>query len=440
LGIMSAGDAASNYINDIIFLYIGGFLVALAMQRWNLHRRIALGMLLFFGMRPRALLLGFMTPTFFLSMFISNTATTMMMAPIALAVLADLEERGHPGVRDGFGVGLLLAIAYCASIGGTATLIGTPPNLSFARILEITFPGAPEISFAQWFVFAFPLALGMAALLWAFIGWMYARGETGAFNRAVIAEQYRALGPWTFEQRAVLTAFTTLGLLWMTRTGVDLGAFSAPGWSALFERPDYLRDGTVAIAVAIVLFLCPAPSEPGKRLLDWETAKGLRWDIVLLFGGGFALASAFVSSGLSAWLGDGMAGLGGLHPVLLVAAICLGISLLTELTSNTATTEMALPILAALAVGIGVHPLLLMIPATLACSCAFMLPVATPPNAIVFAMGNISVAQMARTGILLNLAAIALITAAAFLLGPFVFGIDIGGPMPEWAVLGGEES
>ncbi|MBI1318760.1 MAG: DASS family sodium-coupled anion symporter [Candidatus Hydrogenedens sp.] len=437
LGIMNAADAASNYVNDIIFLYIGGFLVALAMQRWNLHRRIALGMLLLCGTRPRALLAGFMLPTFFLSMFISNTATTMMMAPIALAVLADLEERGSAGVRGGFGVGLLLAIAYCASIGGTATLIGTPPNLSFARILEITFPEAPHISFAQWFVFGFPLAVSMAVLLWALISWMYARGVSEPFDRRVIAGQYRALGPWSFEQRAMLLAFGALGILWMTRSDVDLGALQVPGWSTLFEYPAYLRDGTVAIAVASILFLVPAPSEPGRRLLDWDTAKTLRWDIVLLYGGGFALANAFVTSGLSAWLGDGMSGLAGLPPVALVFTLCLGISLLTELTSNTATTEMALPILAALAVGIGVHPLLLMLPATLACSCAFMLPVATPPNAIVFGAGNLTIAQMARTGFLLNLAAVVLITALTFLLGPLVFGIGAGGGMPEWAVLSG---
>lgn len=436
LGIMSAGNAAANYINDIIFLYLGGFLVALAMQRWNLHRRIALRMLLFFGGHPRALLLGFMVPTFFLSMFISNTATTMMMVPIAIAVLADLEERGQSGIMRGFGVGLLLAIAYCASIGGMATLIGTPPNLSFARILQITFPDAPQIGFAQWFLFGFPLALCMAAVLWAQIVWMHTRGlGEGQFNRDVLVSQYRALGPWTFEQRAMLSAFTVLGLLWMSRTGIVLGDFTLPGWSDLFEHPDYFGDGTVAIAVACLLFLLPAPSEPGKYVLDWETAKGLRWDIVLLYGGGFALASAFVSTGLSAWMGEGLSGLDGLPPVALVFTICLAISFLTELTSNTATTEMALPILAALAVGIGVNPLLLMMPATFACSCAFMLPVATPPNAIVFGAGNISVAQMVRTGFLLNLIAIILITALTFLLGPLVLNIDPGAPAPEWAVL-----
>jgi len=436
LGIMSAKDAAANYVNDIIFLYIGGFLVALAMQRWNLHRRIALGMTLLFGVKPRSLLLGFMVPTFFLSMFISNTATTMMMAPIALAVLSDMEERGHPGIGKGFGVGLLLAIAYTASIGGTATLIGTPPNLSFARIMAITFPAAPEISFAQWFVFGFPLALTMAVILWAFMVWRFAR-NTGVeeFNREVIAKQYRVLGPWSFEQRTILVAFVSLGMLWMTRKGFSLGALAVPGWSDLFEHPQYFGDGTVAIAVAILLFLIPSREEPGGRLLDWDTARDLRWDIVLLYGGGFALASAFVVSGLSAWLGDRLAGLGGLPPVLMVLALCGAMSLLTELTSNTATTEMALPILAALAVGIDVHPLLLMLPATLACSCAFMLPVATPPNAIVFGAGNLSVAQMARNGLLLNVAAVLLITLVTFLLGPLVFGIELGASPPDWAVL-----
>ena len=436
LGIMDSKAAAANYVNDIIFLYVGGFLVALAMQRWNLHRRIALGMLLLFGVRPRALLLGFMAPTFLLSMFISNTATTMMMAPIAIAVLADLEERGHPGVMKGFGSGLLLAIAYCASIGGMATLIGTPPNLSFARIMQITFPDAPPISFAQWFLFGFPLALAMAAALWVQIAWMHTRG-TGvhSFNREVIVAQYRALGPWSFEQRALLAAFSLLGLLWMTRAGADLGPVNLPGWSSLFEHPAYFGDGTVAIAMACLLFMIPSTSEPGRRLLDWEVAKGLRWDIVLLYGGGFALASAFVASGLSAWMGERLSGLSGLPPVALVFGLCAGMSLLTELTSNTATTEMALPILAALAVGIGVHPLLLMLPATFACSCAFMLPVATPPNAIVFGAGNLSVAQMARTGFALNLAAVILITAATFLLGPWVFGIGAGEGLPDWAVL-----
>jgi sodium-dependent dicarboxylate transporter 2/3/5 len=329
----------------------------------------------------------------------------------------------------------LLCIAYSASIGGMATLIGTPPNLSFVRIMQVTFPDAPHISFAQWFLFGFPLAVAMAGAMWLQLSWMYARGgEDQRIDRDVIVQQYRALGAWTFEQAVVLTAFILVGLLWMTRTGFDVGAVSLPGWSDLFEHGAYFGDGTVAIAVATALFLSPSRNEAGKQLLDWETAKGLRWDIVLLYGGGFALASAFVSSGLSAWLGEGLSGLSGFHPVLVVFGVCFAISLLTELTSNTATTEMVLPILAALAVGIGVHPLLLMLPATFACSCAFMLPVATPPNAIIFGAGRVTVAQMVRTGFVLNFAAVVLITLATFLLGPLLTEGSLT-EAPAWAVL-----
>jgi sodium-dependent dicarboxylate transporter 2/3/5 len=435
LGIMGSGAVAANYVNDIIFLYVGGFLVALAMQRWNLHRRIALGMLSLTGASTGAVLAGFMIPTFFVSMWISNTATTMMMVPIALAVLADLEARGEGGVSDRFSTGLLLSIAYSASIGGMATLIGTPPNLSFARIMQITFPEAPHFTFSQWFAFGFPLALAMALVLWAQLWWMYARRGSGApLDPRIIREQYRALGPWTAEQVIVLVAFLSVGVLWMTRTGFDLGFLSIPGWAGLFEHPEYFGDGTVAIGVSCVLFLIPSTNEPERRLLDWEVAKGLRWDIVLLYGGGFALASAFVASGLSAWLGDRLGGLQGLHPMLLVFVVCLGISFLTELTSNTATTEMVLPVLAALAVAVGVHPFLLMLPATFACSCAFMLPVATPPNAIIFGAGKVTVAQMARTGFVLNLAAVVLITLATWLLGGWVAGESLT-VLPDWAVL-----
>lgn len=435
LGIMGSSAVAANYINDIIFLYLGGFLVALAMQRWNLHRRIALGMLMLTGSSPSAVLAGFMIPTFFISMWISNTATTMMMLPIALAVLSDLEARGEGGVSSRFSVGLLLSIAYCASIGGMATLIGTPPNLSFARILQITFPDAPAFTFAQWFAFGFPLALSMALILWVQLWWMYARrGNSTPIDQRIIHDQYRALGRWTYEQVTVLIAFIAVGVLWMTRTGFDLGSFAIPGWADWFEHPAYFGDGTVAIAVACLLFLLPSRAEPGRRLLDWEVAKGLRWDIVLLYGGGFALASAFVSSGLSGWMGNRLAMLEGLHPVLLVFVVCLVISFITELTSNTATTEMVLPILAALAVGVGLNPLLLMLPATFACSCAFMLPVATPPNAIIFGAGKVSVSQMARTGFVLNFAAVVLITLATFLLGDWI-SEDSLTTLPDWAVL-----
>ncbi|MBX3179649.1 MAG: SLC13/DASS family transporter [Candidatus Hydrogenedentes bacterium] len=435
LGVMSGKDVPGYYFNDIIFLFLGGFLVALAMQRWDLHRRIALRILLFFGGRPSRVLLGFMAPTFFLSMWISNTATTMMMAPIAISLIVRLEESGPERAVRRFSTALLLGIAYSASVGGTATLIGTPPNLSMVVITERIFPGAPPMAFAPWFAFALPGALLMLAALWAVLRSMYLRDSASLrVDMAVIREQYRALGPVTFEQRAVFAVFAAMALLWLTREGIQTESLAIPGWSALFPEPSYLRDGTVATALALILFVLPAPSRPGARIMDWQTARALPWDIVLLFGGGFALAAGFSTSGLAAWAGEQMTGLAGFPPVALVFFLCLAVSFLTELTSNAATTEMLLPVIAALAVAIQVHPFLLIIPVTLACSFAFMLPVATPPNALIFGTNRVKMLDMARTGFVFNLLAVALVTIGIFTLGSTIFAIDLDA-MPAWATL-----
>ncbi len=437
LGIMSGKDVPGYYFNDIIFLFLGGFMVALAMQRWNLHRRIALRLLLLFGGRPSRVLLGFMAPTFFLSMWISNTATTMMMVPIALSLIIRMEEKDGGPATKRFSTGLLLGIAYSASIGGTATLIGTPPNLSMTVITERMFPGAPTIDFAPWFLFAFPGSLIMAAVLWGLLRWMYLRdGENLRIDTAVIRSQYEAMGPITYEQRVVFLVFSTMAILWLSRSGIDVGPLNIPGWAALFPEPGYVRDGTVAAAMALVLFVLPSRTEPGSRVMDWLSAEALPWDIVLLFGGGFALAAGFAESGLALWAGEQMAGLSGFSPMALVFGLCLAVSLLTELTSNAATTEMLLPVVSSLAVAIKVHPLLLIIPVTLSCSFAFMLPVATPPNALIFGTNRIKMADMARTGFALNLLAVALVTLGMFTLGKLIFGID-SGVMPSWAHLPG---
>jgi sodium-dependent dicarboxylate transporter 2/3/5 len=436
LGVMGARDVPTHYFNDIIALYFGGFLVALAMERWGLHRRIALRFLILFGTRPRALLMGFMAPTFFLSMWISNTATTMLMVPIVASVVAHLGEGAGAGAVRRFNAGLLLAVAYSATVGGITTPIGTVPNLSLIRIAHITFPEAPEISFASWVVFALPLGLVMLVSLWLLLGGVLGGvRDLPRLDPAVLREQHRALGPPGFEERAVLAIFTALALLWLSRTGVEVGSLRVPGWNRLFAEPEFVRDGTIAIAAAVLLFLVPAPSQPGGRLLDWETARRVPWDIILLFGGGFALASGFASSGLSLWIGERLQGVGVLPPILMLVAICLAVSLLTELTSNVATTEMILPVLAALAVVIGVHPFYFMIPATIACSFAFMLPVATPPNAIVFGTGHVTVHQMMRTGVLFNLLGVALLVGAMALLAEAVLGIRML-ELPPWAVLG----
>lgn len=435
LGIMPGKEVPGYYFNDIIFLFLGGFIVALAMERWDLHRRIALRLLLFFGGRPSRVLLGFMVPTFVLSMWISNTATTMMMVPIALSLILRLEERGPDPATKRFSTGLLLGIAYSASVGGTATLIGTPPNLSMTVITERMFPDAPSISFAPWFVFALPGALVMFAVLWTVLRWIYLRDAGGlCIDTEVIREQYDAMGSVTPEQRVVFTVFVTMAALWLTREGLHAGALAIPGWSALFPNPEYLRDGTVAAAMALCLFAVPSRSRPGRRIMDWETARALPWDIVLLFGGGFALAAGFAHSGLAAWAGTQMTGLSGLESPVLVFGLCLAVSFLTELTSNAATTEMLLPVVSSLAVAIQVHPFLLIIPVTLSCSLAFMLPVATPPNALVFGTNRIKMLDMARTGLIFNLLAVALVTLGIFTLGSLVFGIDLS-EMPDWAHL-----
>ena len=434
LGIMNGKEVSGQYVNHIIFIFIGGFLVALAMERWNLHKRMALRVLMLFGVNPKFILLGFMVATALLSMWISNTATTMMMIPIALAIVTKLEDLLGPEKVRKFAIGIFLSIAFSASIGGIATLIGTPPNLSFVRIFAIFFPQAPEISFAKWFFFAFPISVFFLIIAWILLSLIFCSRERFTVDKKIFLNQYRALGPISFEEKVVLLDFFLLVLLWMFRAEIKIGSFTIPGWSTLFPWSEYINDGTIAIGMALVLFLIPSKNEKGSRVMTWKTATRLPWSIVLLFGGGFALASGFKVSGLSQWMGEQLKGLSSLPPLLIVAFICLFITFLTELTSNTATAEILLPILAALAVSINVNPLLLMIPGTLSCSFAFMLPVATPPNAIVFGTNRLKVSDMARVGVIFNLVGVVIITAALFLIGKSIFGIDLS-VMPSWAQL-----
>ena len=438
LGLMNGKDVATQYFNHVIFLFIGGFLIALAMERWDLHRRVALRLLLLFGVRPRRMLAAFMVTTALLSMWISNTATTMMMVPILIALLVDMEQRMDAAAARRISIGLLLGVAYAASIGGMATLVGTPPNLSFTRILSITFEQAPEIAFADWLAFALPVSVVMLFAAWGLLGFLFMRGQSGVVTEgSALRYQYKALGKMSFEEWAVLIDAVILMLLWLSRKDIAVGSFTLPGWSGLFAEPSYLNDGVVAIAAALPLFMIPSRKKPKTRLLDWATAHRLPWGIILLFGGGFALAKGFTETGLSVYLGEQLAGVQALHPVLIVLIIAVTISMMTELTSNTATTEMILPVLAGLAVAIEVNPLLLMVPATLSCSCAFMMPVATPPNAIIFGTGRLRVWEMARTGLLLNLLGAGVITLATWYWARWVWDIDVN-ELPAWAQLAGQ--
>jgi solute carrier family 13 (sodium-dependent dicarboxylate transporter), member 2/3/5 len=434
LGIMDGKTVAATYFNHVIFLFIGGFLVALAMEQWNLHKRIALRILMLTGARPASILLGFMLSTAFISMWISNTATAMMMVPILLSVMQKLEETAEKSVMARYAKGLLLGVAYSASIGGVATLVGTPPNLSLVRIFQIMFPLAPEISFSQWFLFALPVAVCLFVFVWLLLIFLFGpkKGQWIPLGKKTFRHQYDLLGPMGFEEKIILADFILLALLWLSRSDLDFGGFVIPGWNRIFEFPEYVNDGTVAIMMAVALFFIPSRSEKGKSIIDKATFAKLPWHIVLLFGGGFALATGFKDSGLSTWVGGQLSWVSGMHPLIVILMISLLVTFLTELTSNTATTEMILPILAGLAVSIEVNPLFLMIPATLSASMAFMLPVATPPNAIIFGTNRISIADMAKTGLIINLAGAIIISAATYFLLGIIFGMnDLS--LPAWA-------
>jgi len=435
LGIMDGKLVSATYFNHVIFLFIGGFLVALAMQKWNLHKRIALRILMLTGARPASILLGFMLSTAFLSMWISNTATAMMMVPILMSVIQKLEETTEKKTMSKYAIGLMLGVAYSASIGGVATLVGTPPNLSFVRIFQIMFPVAPEINFTRWLLFVMPITISMFLFAWWLLYFMYGprKGHWVALEKSLFRRQYNDLGPMLFEEKIILADFTLLALLWLTRSDLVFGSLSIPGWAGIFNFPEYINDGTVAIFMAVILFFIPSKNEKGKQMVGWDTAAKLPWHIVLLFGGGFALATGFKESGLSMWFGEQLSFMSGMHLIFVILMISLLVTFLTELTSNTATTEMFLPILAGLAVSLEVNPLYLMLPATLSASMAFMLPVATPPNTIIFGTNRLPVAVMAKTGIFLNLAGAIIITIITYFLAGIAFGAeDLS--LPVWAI------
>lgn len=435
-GIMNGRDVSAAYFNHVIFLFIGGFIVALAMQKWNLHKRIALMILMMTGVSPGRILMGFMLSTAFLSMWISNTATTMMMVPILISIIYKLEEIIGKKQLKRYSIGLLLGVAYSASIGGIATLVGTPPNLSFARIFQIMFPAAPEISFANWFIFAMPITLVFFVFLWAYLHFLFRprKSKWGKSSMREFKKQYKELGPFSYEEKSVFIVFILLALMWLFRSDIQLGNFTLPGWSSLFKHPEYFNDGTVAIFASILLFILPSRSGKKERLMNWEAAKGIPWNIVLLFGGGFALASGFKESELSIWFGNQLSFVGHYHPFLVIMVICLMMTFLTELTSNTATTEMLLPILAGLSVSIEANPLLFMLPATLSGSMAFMLPVATPPNAIVFGTGRLTVMDMARNGLILNFVGVMVIALFTWFWGTWIFDISMD-VVPDWVFI-----
>ncbi len=433
LGVLDGKAVSETYVNHIIFIFIGGFMMALAMEKWNLHKRIALKLLVFIGVSPGRILLGFMAATAFLSMWISNSATAMMMIPIVISVVMSLEESLSIGSITKYATGLFLAIAYGASIGGMSTLVGSPTNLVCPKILTMLYPGAPEISFTGWLAFALPVSLVMLVVVWIVIYFIFKpKQKWENIDKGHFRKAYKELGKSSHEERIVFILFLALALLWITRTGISFNGFTIPGWSRIFKVPSYINDGTVAIFISIILFVFPSRQGNGGRIMDWKTAQKLPWNIVLLFGGGFALALGFQSSGLAVWFGEQLLWTKGIHPYLILLAVVTLMSFLTELTSNVASTQMLLPVFATLAISSGNNPMLLMIPATLASSLAFMLPTATPPNAIIFGTNRIQISTMVRTGFILNIAGILVVVLITWLLGGRVLDIDLG-VIPDWA-------
>ncbi|MCH7852857.1 MAG: SLC13/DASS family transporter [Proteobacteria bacterium] len=410
LGIASIQDTSAPFANKVIYLFLGGFIVALAMQRWDLHRRIALTVLQHTGGSGRSLVGGFMLASAFLSMWVMNTSTTMMMLPIAVSIIAvihdSVEGLDDKAKRD-FQYSLLLGVAYAATIGGMSTLVGTAPNAMLAAFMLETY--GTEIDFARWMMIGVPLSAVMLPLAWLTLTrWVFKVDFiTSGDGRAALKRMKDELGPITVPEKRIGIVFIALALTWIMRPLL----VKLPGLGAL-------DDSGIAMAGAISLFLIPSGERSDPLLIRWHYIEKLPWSILLLFGGGLTLAAAVSKTGLAAWLGSGLAGLGALPIAALVLAVAIMIIFLTELTSNIATTATFLPVVGAIAIESGMNPILLTIPVTLAASCAFMLPVATPPNAIVFGSGLLTIPKMARAGFVLNLIAIVLVTIVALTLAP----------------------
>lgn len=406
LELGSVKEATAPYANPIIFLFLGGFTLGLAMQRWNLHRRIALHTLRSVGAKPRRQIAGFMIATAFLSMWVSNTATSIMMLPIGLSVIAMMGSGESEGQRR-YATALLLAIAYSASIGGIATLIGTPPNALLAAYLSEN--QGVSIGFAQWMLIGVPVTVVMLTLTW----WWLTRTDFGIAadgnSGALIRDELKALGPLQHGEKLVAAVFVLTAAAWIFR---PLLADELMPW---------LSDTGIAIAAAVAVFLIPVNVKERVFVLDWETAQSIPWGVLLLFGGGLAMAGVISSSGLAEWIAESLSVAGHLPAIVMIVLVAGVIIFLTEVTSNTATAAAFLPLLGALAISQELSPLLLTVPAAIAASCAFMMPVATPPNAIVFSSGHMKIQDMIRAGFALNIMGIIVVTIASYLLLGLVF-------------------
>ena len=417
-GALSIADTTSSYGHKMIFLYMGGFMIALAMEKWSLHKRIALTIIKLVGTNIRSIIFGFMISTALLSMWISNTATTMMMLPIALAVARQFGEFFSLEAGDKakaeerkFGLALMLGIAYAASIGGMATLIGTPTNAIFSAVAKEYYDA--EVSFSEWMKFGLPLSMILLIICWLYLTMIAFKPAFQRFSRVsdTIDSELKRLGEIKKEEKRIMVVFVLTALAWITRSFLLARIIPA------------IDDTIIAICGALILFVIPA--RDNDTILDWTTARKLPWGILLLFGGGLAIAAGFSKTGLAAWIGTEIQYISGTQYLIILLVVTATVNFLTEITSNVATASILLPIMASISATLGFHPYGLMISSCLAASCAFMLPVATPPNAIVFSSGYIKISDMVRTGFWMNIVSVIIIVFAMRYFLPMVWDIDL---------------
>lgn len=412
-GALDLSTTTASYGHKYIFLYMGGFILAIAIEKWNLHKRMALHIIKLIGTNVKNIILGFMVATAFLSMWISNTATSVMMLPIGMSIVSQLKDNPSTIMDENklFGKALMLSIAYSASIGGIATLIGTPPNLVFAGYIQEIYN--IDISFFQWLKFGLPISIILLIISWFYITHIAFNFKQKEFpgGKQEIQRLITELGPMKREEKIVMTVFIITAICWITRSFI-LEKF-LPG----------IDDTIIAMIAGITLFTLSS-GEEGKRIIHWKEAVKMPWGIILLFGGGMALASGFEVTGLAQWFGMQMTLLEALPLLLLVLIVIFSVNFITELTSNLATTAMLLPILAPIALKLDLNPYMLLVATTVAASCAFMLPVATPPNAVVFGSGYLRIPDMVKTGIWMNLISILILTAMVYLMLPFLWDFD----------------
>lgn len=415
LGIADCKSVSQQYSDSIIFLFIGGFMLAFAIEKWNFHKRIALKILSVVGKNPATILFGVMLSTYLISNWISNTATTMMLFSAVFALIQETKNYISRNEKK-FAAALLLGLAFAATVGGMATPVGTPPNMYFFKAYKDAFPGDHELNFLKWSYIGFPLSFCLLMITFFVLNFYFLRKKVElVIDKEYFSDAYNNLGRFSYEEKCVFVLFISCIIMWFTRADIDFGGFVFFGWNHLFVVPKYIDDAFVALLAALLLFLIPSKKNKGQALLIWEDAKKLRYDIILMFGSGFALAYGFEKSGLSSWLAASLIILKGVPPILIILGICLIVTVISEFASNIASIQLVLPIMVALTKDLDIPPLLLMMPATFAASLGFMLPVATAANTIVFGTKEIEIRDMVRVGFILDTAGIFVITFLCYL-------------------------